>query len=106
MEQWSAALGTHCDSCHAEDPNNIGPNGRPQLDFAGDSKGMKAAARMMYTMTEKINVDYLAKIDSSGAPATCCTCHRGHLGPDPFVIVPKDGPFAPQGPSSSHRPGA
>jgi hypothetical protein len=101
MEQWSAALGTHCDSCHAEDPNKLDANGRPQLDFAADSKGMKAAARLMYTMTEKINVDYLAKIDSSGAPITCGTCHRGHLGPDPFVIAPKDGPIAPQNPSSS-----
>jgi hypothetical protein len=101
MELWSAALGTHCDSCHAEAPNNPGPDGRPQFDFAGDSKGMKAAARVMYTMTEKINVDYLAKIDSSGAPITCGTCHRGHLGPDPFVIAPKNRLAAVQSPPPS-----
>ena len=89
MEQWATALGTHCDSCHAEDRGNLRPNGGPELDFASDSKGMKAAARMMYTMTEKINIDYLSKIDSSGAPITCGTCHRGHLGPAPFVDVPK-----------------
>lgn len=101
MEQWSAELGTHCDSCHAEDPNKNGPNGRSQLDFASDSKGMKSAARLMYTMTEKINSDFVAKIDSSGIPVTCGTCHRGRLGPDPFVIAPKNGSFAPQDSLSS-----
>jgi hypothetical protein len=103
MELWSAALGTHCDSCHAEDSNNPGPNGRPQLDFAADSKGMKAAARMMYTMTEKINVDYVAKIDSSGAPITCGTCHRGHLGPEPFAIPPNVGLSAPRVLTPTHE---
>lgn len=101
MKQWAAALGTDCNSCHAEDRNNLGPNGRPKFNFADDSKGMKAAARIMYSMTEKINADYVAKVDSSGVPVTCGTCHRGHLGPEPFVITPKDRPSAPQGPAPS-----
>lgn len=101
MEQWTAALGTHCDSCHAEDPNNIGPNGRPLLNFAADSKPMKAVARIMVTMTEKINADYVMKIDSSGAPVTCGTCHRGHLGPEPFVAAPLVRPSALQAPPPS-----
>ena len=91
MEQWSAALGAHCNTCHVEDRNNIGPNGRPRLNFADDSKEMKLAARTMFTMTEKINVDYVSKIDSSGAPVTCGTCHRGHLGPEPFVAPSEAG---------------
>jgi len=101
MEQWTAALGTHCDSCHAEDHNNIGPNGRPLLNFAADAKPMKAVARIMVAMTEKINVDYVIKIDSSGAPVTCGTCHRGHLGPEPFVAAPLVRPSALQVPPPS-----
>jgi Photosynthetic reaction centre cytochrome C subunit len=107
MERWSASLGTHCDSCHTADPQNIGPNGRPRLNFADDSKPMKGAARLMFTMTEKINVDYVAKIDSSGAPVTCGTCHRGHLGPEPFKIQPFDGPPTAQlPPGGEARPPA
>jgi hypothetical protein len=92
MEQWSAALGAHCNACHAEERANPGPNSRPRHNFADDSKGMKMAARAMYTMTEKINTEYVAKIDSSGAPVTCGTCHRGHLGPEPFVAAPENHP--------------
>ena len=105
MEQWSAALGTHCNACHIEDRGKIGPNGRPRLDFADDSKGMKIAARTMYTMTEKINTDYVAMIESSGVPVTCGTCHRGHLGPEPFVAAPEN-PLspAPSSPSKSEGP--
>ena len=55
MERWEASLGTRCNSCHAEDRNNLGPNGRPQLNFADDSKPVKAVAHTMYSMTEEIN---------------------------------------------------
>jgi hypothetical protein len=51
---------------------------------------MKVVARAMYTMTEEVNARYLAKIDSSGMPLTCGTCHRGHLGPEPFVPLLKN----------------
>jgi hypothetical protein len=107
MEQWTTALGAQCNSCHVEDRGHIGPNGRPQLNFADDSKPMKGAARLMFTMTGKINVDYVAKIDSSGAPVTCGTCHRGHIGPEPFKIQPSDGPPTAQlSPSGEERPPA
>ena len=89
MEGWEGSLGAHCNTCHAADPNNIGPNGRPRLNFADDSKPEKATARQMYKMLTDINTNYISKIDSSGAPVTCGTCHRGHLGPEPYVI-PKD----------------
>jgi hypothetical protein len=94
MEGWEAALGAHCSTCHTADPTHIGPNGRPQLNFADDSKPEKATARKMFAMTEEINRNYVSKIDSSGAPVTCGTCHRGHLGPEPFVAPPdhQDGP--------------
>ena len=89
MEGWEAALGTHCNTCHTADPKNIGPNGRPRLDFADDSKPEKSTARLMFKMTEDINQNYVSMVDSSGAPVTCGTCHRGHLGPEPFV-APKE----------------
>ena len=98
MEKWEGSLGAHCNTCHTPDPNNIGPNGRPRLNFADDSKKEKATARLMFTMMEEINRNYIVKIDSSGAPVTCGTCHRGHLGPEPYVIPPEDGPRPPQGP--------
>jgi cytochrome c553 len=89
MEQWEAALGAHCSTCHTPDPNNIGPNGRPRLNFADDSRPEKATARLMYKMTLDINQNYVSMVDSSGAPVTCGTCHRGHLGPEPWV-APKE----------------
>jgi cytochrome c553 len=90
MEGWEASLGTHCNTCHAADPNNIGPNGRPRLNFADDSKPEKATARLMFGMTEDINKNYVSKVDNGGAPVTCGTCHRGHLGPEPFVAPPEE----------------
>ena len=98
MEKWEGSLGAHCNTCHTPDPNNIAPNGRPRLNFADDSKKEKSTARLMFTMMEKINRNYIVKIDSSGAPVTCGTCHRGHVGPEPFVIPPEDGPRPAQGP--------
>jgi len=104
MEGWEAELGVHCSTCHAADPKNIGPNGRPRLNYADDSKPEKASARLMYKMTEDINVNYVSKIPSSDVPVTCGTCHRGHFGPEPFVI-PKDDdhdhPPAAKAPPSS-----
>jgi hypothetical protein len=105
MEQWAGGLGVHCDACHKPDPNNIAPNGRPRLNFADDSKPEKLTARKMFTMTEEINRNYVSKIDSSGAPVTCGTCHRGHLGPQPFVIPDDDdAPRPPQAPPPAAAP--
>jgi hypothetical protein len=90
MDKWEGELGVHCSTCHAADPKNIGPNGRPRLNYADDSKPEKATARLMYKMTEEINVNYVSKVPSSDVPVTCGTCHRGHFGPEPFVIPPDD----------------
>jgi photosynthetic reaction center cytochrome c subunit len=89
MEKWEGELGTGCKTCHAADPKNLGPNGKPRLNFADDSKEDKQTARKMFKMVEDINSSYISKIDSSGAPVTCGTCHRGHLGPEPFVPTPE-----------------
>ena len=104
MEKWEGSLGAHCSTCHTPDPKDIGPNGRPRLNFADDSKEEKATARLMYKMTEDINVNYVSKVPNSEAPVTCGTCHRGHLGPEPFVIPDDDGPRPPQGPPPPGAP--
>jgi Photosynthetic reaction centre cytochrome C subunit len=85
MEKWEGELGTNCKTCHAVDPKHLGPDGKPTLIFADDSKEDKQTARKMYQMMQEINVNYISKIDGSGAPVTCGTCHRGHLGPEPFA---------------------
>ena len=59
---------------------------------------VRLSARLAPRGTEEINRNYVAKIDSSGAPVTCGTCHRGHVGPEPFVIPPEDGPRPAQNP--------
>jgi hypothetical protein len=89
MHKWEADLGTNCGHCHASDPNNIGPNGRPRLNYADDSKPEKATARLMVKMTEDINKNYVSKVDNSGEPVTCGTCHRGNLEPEPFKAPPE-----------------
>jgi hypothetical protein len=88
MEKWEGELGTGCKTCHTAS-KELGPNGRPQINFADDSKDEKKTARKMYKMVEDINSNYISKIDSSGAPVTCGTCHRGHLSPEPFVPKPE-----------------
>jgi hypothetical protein len=91
MEGWEGALGGNCATCHTADPKNIGPNGRPRLNFADDSKPEKQVARMMYKMTEDINGNYVSMIkENSGITVTCGTCHRGKVTPDPFVPPPEN----------------
>jgi hypothetical protein len=90
MDKWAGSLGVHCDTCHVVDTSHVGPNGRPRMNFADDSKPEKRTARIMYTMTEDINKNYIGKIDNTGAVVACGTCHRGHLGPEPFVIPSDD----------------
>jgi hypothetical protein len=108
MEGWEAALGAHCSTCHTPNPNDIGPNGRPRLDFADDKKPEKATARLMFGMVGDINKNYISKTDNSGVPVTCGTCHRGHLDPGPFVAPPEghdhdhDHPASP--PAAGEKP--
>jgi hypothetical protein len=84
MEGWADELGTDCSNCHVRNPNDIGPNGKPRFNFADDSKEEKRTARVMYTMLQSINGDFVSKVPNSGMPVTCGTCHRGHPSPPPF----------------------
>ena len=103
MEQWQGSLGVHCNTCHTADPKNVGPNGRPRLNFADDTKEQKTTARMMFQMTEKINADYISKVPGADVGVTCGTCHRGHMDPEAFEIPKDDGPPPPQGPPPAHN---
>jgi len=94
MEQWKAQLSMDCNACHANNKEKTGADGRPLLNFADDSKPEKVTTRVMYTMTEEINTRFIAKIDGSGMPVTCGTCHRGHVGPEP-MIFPLQEPNVP-----------
>ncbi len=84
MHEWEAQLGVTCRTCHAVNPKDIGPNGRPRFNYSDDSRQEKASARVMYKMLEDINQNYVSKIENSGLPVTCGTCHQGHLNPEPY----------------------
>lgn len=85
MEQWTVSLNVQCNACHAYDGDKLNSDGTPKLNFADDSKQMKLVARFMVTMTDQINDSYIAKLEGSGLPVTCGTCHRGRIAPEPFT---------------------
>ncbi len=89
MHHWAGDLGVECSFCHAADPTKKGPGGRPMLNFPDDSKKEKATARVMVSMMEDINKNYVMKVDNDGKPVSCGTCHRGHKEPEAFVPPPE-----------------
>jgi hypothetical protein len=84
MDDWSEALGVHCNFCHAAADNG-------KLDFASDAKPEKEEAREMYKMTAKINAKFFeGKKDSLGmvmGDIKCQTCHRGSPHPDEVKMM-------------------
>ena len=108
MEGWAGALGTHCDTCHAPNPNEkVEPGKRPHLDFALDIKPEKKTARMMVKMVADINGNYVSKVKNSGVKVSCGTCHRGHLSPPAFTPPPEhhEGPRPGGAPAAAPAPG-
>jgi Photosynthetic reaction centre cytochrome C subunit len=103
MHKWEASLGTECSTCHAADPTHKGPNGRPTLNFADDSKPEKTTARLMVRMVDEINSQYIGKLDSA-QPVTCATCHRGHLEPPEFVPPPEHEHHDHAAPAAGEKP--
>jgi len=96
MEDWSRSLGVRCDACHAEATETLVADDNSNLNFADDSKPMKTIARSMCGMTEEINNIYIAKIEGSGIPVTCGTCHRGNISPEPAFVPPAAQPSSSQ----------
>lgn len=94
MHEWSGGLGVRCNTCHAIDPDTKGPDGKPLLNYADDSKEEKRTARVMAQMLEEINVNYVSKVPNSDMPVTCGTCHRGNLDPEPFIVQHPHGPHS------------
>jgi Photosynthetic reaction centre cytochrome C subunit len=82
MDGWKAALGVHCNFCHARSKDSTSKH----LDYASDEKPEKNMARSMFHMTAKINKKYFSfDKDDKGAviPAiSCITCHRGNPHPE------------------------
>ena len=111
METWAGSLGVKCEFCHTADPKNVGPNGRPRMNYADDSKPDKQIARIMVTMTQQMNKDYISKAmdldkDGMGKPITCGTCHRGHEMPEEFVIPREERRGGPGGGEATPPPQA
>jgi len=106
MDDWSHALGVHCNFCHAK-----GDDGK--MDFALDTKPEKNMAREMYKMTAKINNKYFeGKKDSLNmvvGDIKCMTCHRGSPHPDEVKDVNTDhdmhGPGGPPPGNGNPPPG-
>ena len=82
MDGWKAALGVHCNFCHARSSDSTSKH----LDYASDEKPEKNMARSMFRMTAKINKKYFSfNKDDKGTviPAiSCITCHRGNPHPE------------------------
>jgi hypothetical protein len=79
MEEWSHALGVHCNFCHARTADG-------KMDFASDEKPEKNMARDMYKMAASINKKYFkGEKDTTGmvvGDIKCQTCHHGNPHPD------------------------
>src|SRR5580692_6691964 len=82
MDGWKAALGVHCNFCHARSSDSTNHH----LDFASDAKPEKNIARHMYKMAARINKKFFGmNKDASGAlvpTVTCMTCHHGSPHPN------------------------
>lgn len=91
MERWAGDLGVRCDACHDEEQDGVVSAGHSHSRFAYDSKPMKEAARVMYTMTDAINRRFIVKTDKPGMSVTCGTCHQGRISPesDSFSAIAK-----------------
>ena len=79
MKDFSKALGVRCHDCHkGEEGQSLST-----YDFASDENPRKDIARLMITMTQKINGEILKDFkEGQFTQITCQTCHRGQQVPD------------------------
>jgi hypothetical protein len=81
MRGYEADLGVSCSYCHVEDRDT------GVIDYASDENTRKLTARVMISMVETINEEYLAKLGGDtrySTPVTCGSCHQGHSSPLAF----------------------
>ena len=77
------ALGVTCGYCHPGGDNSDWKT----TNFTGDVKPMKATARQMFRLVDRLNTELLPPIVNRGrfaVPVTCVTCHRG--APRPVTL--------------------
>ena len=79
MKEFSKSLGVRCHFCHkGEEGQSLST-----YDFASDENPRKNIARLMITMTKKINGEILKDFkEGQFTQVTCQTCHRGQQVPD------------------------
>lgn len=66
MRAYTVALGQNCNFCHVEGG-----------DRASDDNPKKETARHMIEMTQHLNQQFNAAMNTSKEYVTCYTCHRG-----------------------------
>ena len=76
MQDMTFAVGTRCSYCHVGEGDDLST-----FDFASDARPGKEITRVMMRMTDDMNNNYLAEIDSEGE-VTCLMCHQGQLQPE------------------------
>jgi hypothetical protein len=76
MQDMTFAVGTRCSYCHVGEGDDLST-----FDFASDARPGKEITRVMMRMTDDMNNNYLAEIDSEGE-VTCLMCHQGQLKPE------------------------
>jgi hypothetical protein len=90
MRGFSTGLGVQCNYCHVQE----GRGGRN--DMASDEKAPKKTARVMMTMTNRVNETLASGLGKAAADVTkveCMTCHRGEAIPK--LPPPPAAPAAP-----------
>jgi hypothetical protein len=81
MRGYESDLGVSCSYCHVENRDT------GIVDYASDENPRKQSARVMISMVERINADYLAQLGGDSRysnSVTCGSCHRGHSSPLAF----------------------
>ena len=80
MKNAAIGLGVRCNFCHVGEGDDLST-----FDFASDEKRHKVKARVMFSMVNQINEEFLPKVaDKSEHPheVTCITCHNGKEHPE------------------------
>ena len=78
MRFFARSLGVKCNHCHVVNP----AGSKEEFDFPADAKPEKNVARTMIQMTNRINGDFISRLNRQAETVTCFTCHRGHTIPE------------------------